>query len=272
MRILLNAGFGEPLGAEAIGLISALGYDGVRQDVPTPWAAPGLVREFAPGPLHLLPIFVVGGLARQPGAEIVETARATAQAVRVWQIQGAAIEIGNEMDAAGWDAREFGALVAAAREAVMGEHADVRVVSGGVTNLSKTALDWLGRAAPDIPADVVIGYHSYRDDPARPKEGFRSRVEEFDRLREIAMGREVWCTECGYHTARRKACIGTRRGLSDEQVAEYVRSEISLHRTAGAGAFVLYQLNDGPSNEAIDRYGIRRRDGTLKPVSRAHLT
>jgi hypothetical protein len=71
-------------------------------------------------------------------------------------------------------------------------------------------------------------------------------------------------SEFGYHSAFER---GLTSPLSDEEVARCVIYEWEFWAAAGADFAVLYQLNDGPTTTALDRYGIRRLDGTLKPVA-----
>jgi hypothetical protein len=63
----------------------------------------------------------------------------------------------------------------------------------------------------------------------------------------------------GYHNAP--------GGFSEEQTAENLTWERQFFSRHGFRIVSAYQINDGPSDEAIDHYGFRRLDGTWKPVA-----
>ena len=272
----LAAGFGDPLGNDLHVLIASLGLFEVRQDVRLPGDARVLVNDFVDSPLA--PIFVVGGganddLARKDPQAILLTCRAVAEEVRDQDLLRVAIEIGNELDACSIYAKDpdqAGRLWQDAEAAIRTVRGDIMVVTGGVTNLSSTALSWLDRAmtaAPGLSTEAIIGFHSYRENPNTPKEKFKTRAAEMVELNRIGRGRDAWCTEVGYHTASGRGCFGRKtKGLTDQQVEEFCLSELSWFKQLGI-SLVWYQLNDGPKDMALDRYGIRRTDGTFKPVA-----
>lgn len=263
MSCSLNAGFGAPLGAETLALIRSWGFTGVRQDVPTPEVARLLVGEFVDSGLE--PIFVVGSGTQQMPQDILSVCLAVDEAMRSLEV-GGWIEVGNELDASPVYAahpERAGKLWQDASSMIF----TAGLITGGVTNLSSAGLDWLEwaiRAAPALGPNVVVGYHSYRDKFTTVKSGFSSRIAEMRSLAIVSGWRQTRCTEVGYHTAPgEKNCLGRRkRALTDQEVADFAAQEMAFlgHN------LVWYQLNDGPSTDAIDRYGIRRMDGSMKPV------
>lgn len=293
MRVLLNAGFGHPLGRETLALILSLGFDGVRQDVPffrTEAEIENLLSEFIGSGLS--PILLVGGgdMSRdgRPAGhdEVAGYAwRVATVARRLGLFDGdapAAIELGNEPDIApGWEGRPdwFALLLHTGYVAVKTAAPSAIVISGGVSATSREALRYLDQALSlgDVPQGVAIGYHAYRTTrpPHEPLDGFGSREAEIDELGRVARGRALWCTEAGWHTARscvRSGFLGICRQYvrySDAQVLEFTRVEMALQAALGAEGFVLYQLNDGIADIPEHRFGIRYRNGDLKPVSRA---
>src|SRR4029453_18560439 len=102
-----------------------------------------------------------------------------------------------------------------------------------------------------------------------PHRGFESRDEEFEALASLVGGRRVACTEFGYHTAEdRMGSFGHRR-RSESEVADSVRWDLNFFAKRHVLLAAIYQLNDGARDVAEERYGIRRLDGTLKPVADA---
>jgi hypothetical protein len=83
-------------------------------------------------------------------------------------------------------------------------------------------------------------------------------------LRMIAFGKPLARTECGRHTApdsRRYGIFNLRKQswqLTDTQVAEDNSKEIFFDTGWGVELTTIYQINDGPNDVALDRYGIRR--------------
>jgi hypothetical protein len=277
----LNAGFGEPLSRDDLSLIKSLGYAGVRQDVPEVEVAAELVDNVLDE--GMTGIFVVPVALESSCHDIAHAVARRA----VERQQGALVmlEAGNEEDLSGkrWTRDPIGwARLVADVATIADSHSNiapgghVRVVSGGVSSVSRQAMGWLDRSRVRDLA-VGVGYHQYRStSPAAQLDGYRSREHEFATLREAAGDRPLWCTESGWHTAQRKSGtwpFSRKWAYTDTQVAEFLTAEIKINEEFGAECFVVYQLNDGPdpSNDQ-DRFGIRRTDGTLKPQARILLT
>jgi len=274
MKPYLCAGFGQPISGTDLTLIASLGFGGIRQDVLSVDAVDTLVKQFANFPLY--PWFVVGGgqqggPQQQPDA-VIQVAKAVATAMKAYSVAGS-IEIGNELDISPIykdDPDKAGRLWQDAALNVRVVSMSPIVFTGGITNTSDVALEWLDHAlgaAPALPGAVRIAFHSYRSNPDAASHGFQSRADEMRELRTIVGSRTIACTEVGYQTASKRKCLGIKTaGLSDQQVFEYAKAEDAFFN-AIVCEYAWYQLNDGPSDTPLDRYGIRRFDGTLKPVS-----
>jgi hypothetical protein len=277
MLMLLNAGFGEPLPTADLALIRSLGYQGLRQDVPTAAVAAALVDNLMAANLYAL--FVIP-VAEEDACHEIAHAVAAQIVLRAGAGMGF-LEVGNEEDLSGkrWARDPAGwALLVRDVKTIADQHSGgaIEVVSGGVSSLSRQAMGWLERSrVRELP--VGVGYHQYRSTPPPdPLDGYNARLDEFRALRDAAGARETWMTESGWHTARRTSGCWPRKrtwAYTDTEVADFLRQEMARNDEVGARCFVTYQLNDGadPANDQ-DRFGIRRTDGTLKPSARVLLT
>lgn len=123
-----------------------------------------------------------------------------------------------------------------------------------------------------VPADVVVGFHRYPESgrgAAVPHKGFSSRDSEYKALERVCGNRPVACTEFGYHTAEDRVGAFCHRRRSDAEVADSVRWDLDFFSQRDVLLAALFQLRDGARDVAEERYGIRRVDGTLKPVADA---
>jgi len=280
----INAGFGEPIAGE-FPFFERIGAAAVRQDLfahgdTAPIEA--LVAEFSNRPMRALFMLAGGKMQAADGPDRIEPhvlaarARRVVEAARAAGLQQYALEVGNEPDIAhdGYASRpqDFA-------EAVRQVHAVVRplgfegdIISGGVSNLNERGLAYLQAmlSAPVVPADVVIGFHRYPEagrGAEVPHRGFESRAAEFEALAALVGGRRVACTEFGYHTAEDRVGTFSRRRRSESDVADSVQWDLNFFAQRNVLLAAIYQLNDGTRDVAEERYGVRRLDGTLKPVA-----
>lgn len=274
MRVYINAGFGEPIGGESLRLFAALGFDGVRQDVPS-GRIRELVQEFAHAPLT--PLFLVGGGKMTDPPEVTATVSwAVAACMQECEVRGA-IEIGNEPDLTGIPPESFAKLVTECARGIWAIEPAMPVIMGGIMSTNERGLKYLERALEaGVPPGVRVGYHTYRaGHPDQPNPGFHNRAAEFHRLANLANGRPLWNTEIGWHTVPVRVprafpmCWLSRTVRhSDEDVFKFLVRERELNKQAGAEVMTVYQANDGPNpNNPGDRFGIRYLDGKLKPSS-----
>lgn len=267
MRIYLNAGFGDLIGAEDMRLITSLGFFGVRQDVRSLDTTKEVVQEFAGS--GLTPLFVV-----HYGSDTAEIAQEIAR-VASQELPDYAIEVGNELDLKKVDPKGYGLAFSEMDQACQKIDPYVKMVTAGIGTTNKSGLAWLESALLWISSSAIVGFHSYRPNmnpsPFASQSGFRTRQGEFLDLQRFAGKRRLWNTEIGWHTAPRVSgwwIFKKRIQLTDEQVFQYLKEEVLLSKAAGVEVLTIYQLNDGDNpNYDQDRYGIRTLGGRLKPQS-----
>lgn len=285
MRVYVNAGFGECLGAETLAWIRDHGFAGIRQEVFRGEDAEPIIREIADSGLEAILLLCGGHMERISFQHTVDLARHVAIVVRDVvgiDVGRIAVEIGNEPDLACEEYKrhpdEFAKLVREAAAAIWQETPAMTVIAGGVSNTHRDGLAYLEKASrAGFPPGCHIGYHSYHTTtpPEVPHPSFRSRQEEFDRLDDICAGRPKWCTEVGWHTYPSDVRVGVLRQrktvhFGDAQVADFTDRELRLQRAAGAVCAAVFQLNDAPVEPPSSyehRHGVRRQDGSAKPVA-----
>jgi hypothetical protein len=280
MNVGLNAGFGDSLAGEFAGMAS-YGFAVARQDLfPHDDASrvSALVTEFAGAPVR--PLFLIGGghMQHADGTRIDPSALAawTTQVVETARAVGVtdyALEIGNEPDIAHpWYARHPANFADAVRQchgAARSQGFTGSIVTGGIANLDNRGFAYLARvlAVSILPVeDLVIGFHRYPEagrGPLAPHDRFRSRDDEWSMLLKLVGTRPVACTEFGYHTATEPD--GHTR--TDPEVAESVLWDLEFFEERAVQLACVYQLNDGPTDTWIDRFGVRALDGNWKPVA-----
>lgn len=284
MLVGLNAGFGHPVGPDWP-FVASLGCTLVRQEfryaIDDPTLAL-LVADFVGRPARLLAL--LGGGTNAASNRRIEPHEFAMLGTRVATAAAAAglsrvlIEVGNEPDIGhvGYATRpaDFAEAIRQTHLAVRAAGFQGPVITGGVSNLSPARLAYLEEVVrAGVPLDAVVGFHRYphRRGPQVPHQGFATREAEWARLQDIAEGRAVACTEFGHHTARRRfGLFGVlRKRVSETTVAEHITFDLEYFRERGAMLAAVYQLNDGPTGAAINRYGVRRADGTPKPAAAA---
>lgn len=253
------------------------GFAVVRQDLFAETAdIRGLVNECVDAPCR--PVFLVGGgkIENEDTGERLEPFELAAMTTEVVQaaayvdLDDYALEIGNEPDLAvpGYSEHpeDFAEAVRACHFAARAAGFQGPVISGGISNLNTRGLKYLKRmiASGNLPEDdLVIGFHRYPESnrgPLAPHQWFTSREDEWDTLVDITRAYRLACTEFGYHTADI---------LNDQQVAASVIWDLNFYAARAVLLATVYQLNDGPGSTWIDRYGVRRTDGSWKPVADA---
>lgn len=283
MRVGINAGFGEPIRHE-FGYLTGLGFAFVRQDIAPDMDDETLVArvtEFASAPVS--PLFLLAGGTmrwrdedrRVEPHEIAALAQRVLRAAREAGLTDLKIEVGNEPDLAheGYSKRpqDFAEAVRQTRDAARAERFTGEIVAGGISNLNQRGLDFLRDvvASGKLPRDITIGFHRYPDGdgPQNPHAGFASRDEEWAELRRLARRYRVACTEVGHHTAERRLSAFKKGAISDATAAEHMLFDLKFFKSKGCSMVAVYQLNDGPGDGALDRYGIRRLSGDDKPMA-----
>lgn len=264
MRSLLNAGFGDPIGVTTLRDLQARGWRGVRQDVPAAVTAPQIIPELVETGMGA--ILVLGPEVWHSPMEC----RKVACAARTLGLVDVAIEVGNELDV--MDARAYAVAFGAAERAIREVDPEARVITAGTRNVSRDAILWLAQVIGSglVSDKAIVGVHTYRGshDPDSPLPGYTSRMDEWSAVAMVAAGRRFALTEIGWPDCR-TSWWPCARGLSEGQVAQYLRRELEIAEQAGCEYAVAYQLSDGPSGQPIDHFGIRRRDGSWKPSADA---
>ena len=283
MWVGVNAGFGGPLG-DSWAFVEAVGFHFVRQDIPvdaTDRVLTTLLSEFVGRRTKLLAL-LGGGTNRTRAGRRIEPNVFAALGARVVRVAAALgvdplIEVGNEPDIGHpeYASRpgDFAAAVSMTRAALRDAGFHGAVISGGISNLSRERLDYLAAVVrAGLPSDVILGVHRYPHgfSAEQPHPGFETRDAEWRRLMQIAGGRDIAVTEIGHHTAprgrRRFGLFGTRRRLTEEEVARDVLFDLEFFRDRGSLVAAVYQINDGATNRPVDRYGLRDTTGRAKPA------
>jgi len=259
MIVGINAGFGDSLTGD-LPQIAALGYTGIRQDLQplSGWTLEDRAAELrVPG---IQPLYIVRG----------------PQIGRFWR--GETLELLNEPNLS-FPGRPALTPWAYAQEWNTYAPEDlargVVIYFGSISNLQRNPLRWLEQAwAYAHPKPTHVSYHRYPPESGRmmdPHKGFRCRDDELDALRQIVGGDTVLaCTEWGYHQGPRKRWGFWPWRLNDQQQADAIRDEWLYLRSLKLARADIYQWNDGPDGTAINRFGVRRADGSLKPSATAH--
>lgn len=252
MRIGINAGFGETLQHEYAGL-SQLGFTDIRQDLQrcTQPQAEQLLAEGRKSTLRHLYVVTLSQLALlRPGERA---------------------ELWNEPDLNHITPEAYvDAWVKYAQPAL---DRGVRVYASAISNLNARGFAWLRRAYELFPVPpLFVSVHRYPDKTAQnPHLPFPSRDAEVVALRRLIGDASIAVTEMGYHSALRWRWKILPTRWNDREVAENLRYEWQFWSTQiNVDTVYVYQLNDGPSWSAVDRYGIRRQNNTWKPAAFAH--
>lgn len=269
----LQAGFGEPIAETLPGLL-AIGVQGARLDCLGLDAAQTLVLVNEVLSAGMIPLAIVdtpAQLALLPRGVNVEFHNEPDLARRGGRSQRGVVE-----------PNEYRVGVDAMWEAC--QRYGLYLWAGSISNLIAhkrgRGLQWLDATSPHTwPAGVNVSVHRYPDGDfaTNPHVGFADRFAEVDALTGIIGARHIACTEFGYHQADKRANWERwlrlpKRAWSEDEVRDCVRHEWSFWENVGALGAVLYQHNDGPTSgtsapHALDTYGIRRADGSLKPVA-----
>lgn len=149
---------------------------------------------------------------------------------------------------------------------------------GAIANFNRHSLAWLERAAPHTwPVGVGVSAHWYPHGPRimDPHPGFSSRDHEVQTFLGLIGDRDFLISETGITLAPRRVTrsvfgfevpIGYASWSEDEQRAGASATWPFWERWR-ARAVVWYQINDGPNPTVEERYGLRRFDGSFRPLA-----
>lgn len=255
MRRYLQAIYNAPISALPLTTLKELGWEGIRMDLQL--SSPEIVKAALWN-------------ADQAGVETLSIVRLEQLP---WFPAGSHVELRNEPDL------EFPNTAAYADEmraaADLADAYGLRLWVGAISNPNKRGLAYFDAILPtlrDLPSTVGFTWHRYTADSgpgesfAAPHQGFDDRAAEVRHITRFIGDRPWAISEFGYHTAARKSCFRSKR-WTDDQVATLVSQEFEFWTEMGASFATLYQVTDGPTDTRLDRYGICRFDGTLKPVA-----
>ena len=117
-------------------------------------------------------------------------------------------------------------------------------------------IDYIKAIGP-LPPSAKGSIHRYGDDDdvTNPHRGFQTRTEEVEVLRSSWGPRPWGVSEGGW---------ASTDGMSEEEAGYNIEWEMDFWAEMMALFYILYQIHDGPSAEAIDNFGLFRVDGTIK--------
>lgn len=179
-------------------------------------------------------------------------------------------ELLNEPDIKGISSSLYADWVTTVRQALPSHH---RLWAGVISNLDENSLEWLRDSVRRWPTGVNVTVHRYPPKGAGPtaaQHGFRSRTHEVEVLKSCLGTRTFGVSEFGYHTAEWTTgwwFWKKRHRLSDAQIVTFINWEWQFWKAQGAEFACWYQINDGGNDQQDERFGIRRYDGTWKPVA-----
>jgi PKD repeat protein len=194
-------------------------------------------------------------------------------------IRGLRVELGNEPDIGSppstprMSPAAYVAWVEPALEAAKARR--YALYTGGISNITPVAVGWLCSVLPYLPPWIGVCYHRYKQSPGdtakTPRNGYASRAAEFAALKAVTGSRPLICSEFGWGTGayrQRVWWFWTRtRRLTEQDVLTRTRDELALLASQQIDAGIVYQIGDGPPGIERDYFGIRRFDGTWKPVA-----
>ena len=193
------------------------------------------------------------------------------------------IELVNEANLIGVSPVDFGAFVLESYEKLrhLGFHGEIW--SGGLSDCRQASLDYLITAGIyGWPKDLGVAMHRYPEnpwtqDPTLGQGPTRSDLyDKRERWREqadimaVTANRSLAITEFGYHYEVQTAGWGDYRRhtqLTEEQGAAHLAADLWWFSQMNVELATMYQWTDGAAedfNEAINRFGIRKSDGTYR--------
>jgi hypothetical protein len=232
----LQAGFNAPVGGGTLTELKNLGWQVIRLDVQQTDSDTANYMVYEVMIAQLRPLVIVRDAAQ----------------IRAMGVPDIDYELRNEPDLEGPSPADYRQLMIAAARAT--QDIGARLYVGAVSNLNDRGFAYLHAIRP-FPEGVRVSVHRYGDGTFDdPHSGFANRENEVRWLQAAIGDLPFAVTEFGYPDG----------DMSEEEAARRIRVEFEFW--AGKADFAcLYQLNDGPRNFAIDKFGIRRIDGSWKP-------
>lgn len=263
-----------------------IGFTGIRTDIVGPYKEEHIVEMNASG---LSPIFLFGGGSIKDYTherfreEVIWGARKITDEGYFTDVP-VYFEIGNEPDIAVnyWrqDPKRLHDVYWDCYQTAKSINNKIEVITGGISNLTMNGLDWLDDFLLEpLPSGAIVGFHRYPNGPdtTKPHNGFQSRVHEYNRLRALVDGHELFLTETGLsqgpHRVKRRfpmCWLDRKSWLSQESVSDAIRFEWSFWKPRGILGMVWYQHKDGQDfNDILNNYGIYDINGDEKAAVNA---
>lgn len=150
------------------------------------------------------------------------------------------------------------------------------ILAGCIWNLKPESLDYLFESGVLVwPEDIIISYHRYpvRQDATDLTQNGNTRLEEFNTFKRLIVNRKTACTEFGFHFETIRPYwfwpFITRPAIDEATAANETKHEFNYHKLFNDEYAIFYQYTDGPDNKGINRFGIKKTDGTYRLTEKA---
>ena len=169
---------------------------------------------------------------------------------------GEAIEIGNEPDLAHcrWrskrHAKELAQVTNRCADEIWTLLPEVTVLCPSVSNLNGRGIGYLDRMLEFLDERIGVAFHRYPagDSPHIAHKGFATRNHEFDTLKGMTEGRELWCTETGFSNHGKR---------TEGEQSDYIDVDMRFNNDRGLEHYTVYNINDGYGDDPLSHYGLR---------------
>jgi hypothetical protein len=187
------------------------------------------------------------------------------------------VELGNELNLHGVEPSDFGAFVMESYVKLRDGLNYIGEIWGGAPSDCRrnNGLDYLETAGVlSWPSDLGCALHRYPADPwtqdPTPGQEIEPRWREQAHVIALLANRPIAVTEFGFHYEVQTKGWGEFRRhtqLSEDRGAAYLAADLTWFSQMNVQLATMYQWTDGAPenfNQAIDRFGIRRSDGTFR--------
>jgi len=265
--------------------IHSLGFYGARQGIRHTDGADVILRilESFHGVPELKPLFLLP-LERELDKidEVLKSIMAIAWLLKEKGFDNpeVVVEVINEPDLFGFpgEPEKAGVLFNGIHEILRFYLKEIVILSPSVSNMHQNGFTYFRRMRNRMETwrNFDIAWHRYP--PGRhattPHKGFENREREVEAIKEL-LDKPIWITETGRSQVLRKKksfpfCFMMEEILlSEGEQTAFAKDEYSFWKGMGVEAVNWYQINDGPNDQVLDRFGIRRFDGTPKDIANA---
>lgn len=147
------------------------------------------------------------------------------------------------------------------------------ILAGAVCDLRPRSIDYLRDAGVrNWPEDIIISYHRYPQIQTNVKASQvgLDRAEEFNNFLKVIGNHNYACTEHGFHYETIRPYwfwpFITRPAIDEASAAWEYNNDMYILFNQGNKYAMLYQYTDGPTDTGINRFGIKKMDGTYRPI------